>query len=412
MARIKPFQAVRPSTEQVQKTASLPYDVFNKEEARAYVAQHPGTFLSIDRAETLLAEEVSPYDEAVYQKAADEYKRWKAEGKYIKEEVPAFYIYEQTMEGRSQTGIVALASVDEYLNDTIKKHENTRLEKEMDRIHHVDSMNAQTGPIFLTYKTKTSIQTMIYEWKKKQPLYDFVSEEGVTQKVWIINEQSDIERIISEFQSVEALYIADGHHRAASAVKVCQMRRKAASKIDENAEYNGFLSVIFPDEELQIFDYNRVVKDLCGHTVSEFIESLWTDFTVDGPFVEQIKPDKKGEIGMYLVNRWYKLTMKPHLFSDDPIAGLDVSILQNAVLSKLLNIEDPKTDARIDFVGGIRGLDELERRCQKDCKVAFAMYPTSMDELFAVADAGLLMPPKSTWFEPKLLSGIFVHELS
>lgn len=412
MSKIKPFKAVRPCTNLASEIASLPYDVFNRAEAKQYVEEHPDAFLALDRPETFFPADEDMYADHVYERGAAEYHKAKEAGKFIKENTACYYIYELTMDGRSQTGIVALASVDEYISGSIKKHENTRSEKELDRIHHVDTFDAQTGPIFLAYKANTELSILLHELKKAEPLYDFVKEDGIAHKAWKIDEPETIAKITELFEGIENLYIADGHHRCASAVKVCKMRREAAGEVVEDAEYNGFLSVIFADEELEIFDYNRVVKDLSGRTEGEFMEALYQDFVVSDPSIDPIKPSKKGEVGMYLGNRWYLLTMKPEILSEDPVEGLDVSIMQKYVFDKLLSIMDPKTDERIDFVGGIRGLKELERRCEVDCKAAFAMYPTSMDELFRVADAGLLMPPKSTWFEPKLLSGLFIHELS
>jgi uncharacterized protein (DUF1015 family) len=328
---------------------------------------------------------------------------------------------------------VGCASVDEYVNGVIKKHENTRADKELDRIHHVDVCSAQTGPIFLAYrnneKIKQTIETAVQNAQKEQSadgaqnadgqlLYDFTSEDGIRHTVCRISNPADVEAIRQAFGALDSVYIADGHHRAASAVKVGLKRREEHPDYDGTEEFNYFLSVLFPDDELMIMDYNRVVKDLNGLSTKQFLDKMNSLFDVEkmeyakllADTAQEVKPSKKGEFSMYLEGSWYRCTMHPEDIPDDPVEGLDVSVLQNKLLAPVLGIGDPKTDKRIDFVGGIRGMKELERRCDTDCKVAFAMYPTSIAELFAVADAGLLMPPKSTWFEPKLRSGLFIHE--
>ena len=314
------------------------------------------------------------------------------------------------MDGRSQTGIVATASIDDYLNNTIKKHENTRADKELDRINHVDVMSAQTGPIFLAYRENKVITDEINKTKKNAPLFDFTSNDGIRHIVWVIDNKDSINTIKDAFAKIDALYIADGHHRCASACKVGLKRREQHPNYTGNEEFNFFLSVLFPDEQLMIMDYNRVVKDLNGLSSKEFLDKLANLFDIEEK-KETYKPEAKGTFGLYLDNKWYKLTAKKSILSNDPVDGLDVAILQNNVLDPILGIKDPKTDKRIDFVGGIRGLKELERRCATDMKIAFSMYPTSIKELFDVADAKLLMPPKSTWFEPKLRSGIFIHRI-
>jgi uncharacterized protein (DUF1015 family) len=315
------------------------------------------------------------------------------------------------MNGRAQSGIVGCASTDEYLSGVIKKHENTRADKELDRIRHVDVTSAQTGPIFLAYRNNDAARQTISNAVKKQegqPLYDFTAEDGIRHTVYRISDPADVAAIRSTFEAMNALYIADGHHRAASAVKVGCKRREEHPGYDGTEEFNYFLSVLFPDDELMIMDYNRVVKDLNGLSTEQFLSKMKELFDVE-PM--EGKPTKKGEFSMYLDGNWYRCNMRPEDIPNDPVEGLDVSVLQNKLLAPVLGIGDPKTDSRIDFVGGIRGMKELERRCATDCKVAFAMYPTSIAELFAVADAGLLMPPKSTWFEPKLRSGLFIHEI-
>ena len=412
MAKIAPFRAIRPAREQASTIAALPYDVYSRAEAYAKVQECPDTFLSIDRPETQFAPDVDMYSDMVYQKAHDMLQDWIAQGRFVREEKACYYVYELTMDGRSQTGIVACASIDDYANGVIKKHENTRADKEADRIRHVDTCSAQTGPIFLAYRAENDIAGVVAKAKTKQPLYDFVAEDGISHRCWIINDMMDMALIATTFDRMDSIYIADGHHRAASAVKVGFKRREeAGGAYDPAAQYNYFLSVLFPDNELAIYDYNRVVKDLNGMTPEELLTELESVVDVVETSEEPIRPAKKGQWTMLLEGTWYLCQVKRELLSDDPVEGLDVSLLQNLVLEPLFGIEDPKTDKRIDFVGGIRGLGELERRCSTDCSVAFAMYPTSIQELFAVADAGLLMPPKSTWFEPKLRSGLFIHEI-
>ncbi len=411
MAAIRPFQGIRPAGGKEAEIAALPYDVYNREEARKAVEGRPLSFLRIDRAETELPEDVDLYAPEVYQKAKTLLWDMVKRGDFIQDEAPCYYLYELTMNGRSQSGIVACASIDDYLNGVIKKHENTRREKEEDRVRHVDTCDAQTGPIFLAYRNREELRTLTAEVKKTEALFDFTSEDGIRHRGWKIGEAEKIQAISDAFQKMEALYIADGHHRAASAVRVGQKRREEHPGYTGKEEFNYFLSVIFPDDELMIMDYNRVVRDLNGLTEEEFLESVKKVFAVEElPAAEH--PKKKGQVALFLADRWYLLTLKPEFESSDPVEGLDVSILQNQILGPVLGIGDPKTDGRIDFVGGVRGLAELERRVHTDMKVAFAMYPTSIGELFAVADARLLMPPKSTWFEPKLRSGLFIHALN
>jgi len=412
MANIKPFNAVRPKNGLEAVISALPYDVYNRKEAKEEVCKNPRSFLKIDRAESQFPDDVDTYDEIVYLKAKEMYEEMLSDGEFIKDEKPGLYLYEETMNGRSQTGLVCTASVLDYQTGVIKKHENTRADKELDRIHHVDTLNAQTGPIFLAYRDRESLNTVFSEIKTLKPYFDFESMDGVRHKGWIISDSEIIERIVGEFKHIDSLYIADGHHRCASAAKVSMMRREAASIIDEEAEYNYFLSVIFPESELMIMDYNRVVYDLNNKSVSEFLAEISDHFYIREIPVTNEKPSEKGTIFMFLENKEFELKIHETLISNDPIEALDVSVLQNYLLEPVLGIKDPKTDKRIDFVGGIRGVEELRRRITVDGKVAFALYPTLMKELFNVADAGLLMPPKSTWFEPKLRSGLFIHELS
>lgn len=411
MAKIIPFKGIRPSKERAAKIAALPYDVYNRKEAKEVVAANPDSFLAIDRAETNFADTVDTYDEIVYQKAHDLLWQWVEEGRFVRDDKPCYYLYELTMDGRSQTGIVACASIDDYENEVIKKHENTRAEKEADRIHHVDSCNAQTGPIFLAYRNREEIDVLVEKIKSREALYDFVAEDDIRHRVFLVDDASEIALLENAFASMSEIYIADGHHRAASAVRVGQRRRAANPGYTGDEEFNYFLSVLFPDNQLMIMDYNRVVKDLNGWKAEELVREVKNRFNIIAASVNSIKPEKKGQFSMYLENQWYLCEIRSEDESADPVEGLDVSLLQNLLLDPVLGIKNPKTDERIDFVGGIRGLQELERRCATDCKVAFAMYPTDISELFAVADAGLLMPPKSTWFEPKLRSGLFIHEI-
>lgn len=413
MADIRPFRAFRPNNDIVEKKASLPYDVFNRKEAMEKVRQNPDSFLAIDRPETFFSPDQDMYDPIVYKKAHDELWKQIEDGTFIQDEKPCFYIYEQTMNGRTQTGIVALSSIDDYLNNVIKKHENTRQEKEEDRINHVYTCEAQTGPIFLCYRKHRLLSELIDRIRDvDEPVYEFVSEDNVKNRIFIVEDQEEIDTIARIFTTIDSVYIADGHHRCASAVKVgLRKRQELSGKVRGKLESDYFLSVLFADEDLMIMDYNRVVKDLNGLTCEEFLEKLSDKFEIQEAG-EALKPENKGEFGLYIEDKWYKLTAKKEILSLDPVEGLDVSILQNNVLSPILGIDDPKTDKRIDFVGGIRGLSELEKRCHEDMKIAFSMHPTSISELINVADAGLLMPPKSTWFEPKLLSGLFIHGIN
>ncbi len=410
MAHVIPFQAIRPAREFADRIAALPYDVYNRKEAKEVVMKNPLSFLKIDRAETQFDDCVNTYDDIVYERARDTYLSMKAEGKFIKDDACGYYLYELTMDGRSQTGIVGCASIDDYVSGTIKKHENTRADKEEDRIRHVDTMSAQTGPIFLAYHARPDLSDRIVKVKQTDAVNDFISEDGIRHRVWTVFDQDDVEFIRQTFAKMDAIYIADGHHRCASAVRVGQKRRKEHPGYSKKEDFNYFLSVLFADEELMIMDYNRVVKDLSGHSVEEtlaFLKTVGELTEQDGAF----RPKQKGQCGVYLADQWYSLTFFDRYLSDDPVKGLDVSILQEQVLTPFFEITDPRADQRIDFIGGIRGLQELERRVHTDAAIAFSMYPTQIRELFAVADAGKLMPPKSTWFEPKLRSGLFIHEI-
>ena len=385
MALYRAFQAFRPEKSKQALIPALPYDVMNSDEAKEMVKDNPYSFLHIDKAEIDLPKGTDIYSDEVYRKAKENLENLEKTGALIQDKKPCFYIYRQIMNGRSQTGIVGCASIDDYMNNVIKKHEHTLAKKEEDRIRHVDTCNANTGPIFLTYRKNDIISNTVKD---------------------IIN------TISTEFAKIDALYIADGHHRCASAVKVGQKRREEKPDYTGDEEFNFFLSVAFPDDELEIMDYNRVVKDLNGMSRKEFLSSLSHSFEVE-KVETQYKPTKRHTFGMLIENDWYKLSAKEQIIDEsDPVKRLDVSILQDNLLSPILDIDDPKTNDRIDFICGIRGLSELERRCKEDMKLAFAMYPTSIGDLMSIADANLIMPPKSTWFEPKLLSGIFIHHLS
>ena len=410
MAEVRPFAAYRPEKGLENEIAALPYDVYNRKEAREAVEGKKYTFLRIDRPETQFPEDYDMYSPEVYQKAREMLYGMISDGSYIHENKNVYYIYELIMDGRHQTGIVAASSIDDYLNGVIMKHENTRADKEEDRIRHVYTCNAQTGPIFLAYRNRQTITDVVNRIKKGEALYSFTSDDGITHNVWVIDKDEDIKTIRDEFAATDKIYIADGHHRAASAVKVGIKKREENPGYTGEEEFNFFLSVLFPDNELKILSYNRVVKDLNGLSEDEFFAKLSAVCDIT-EVSEMYQPEAKGIFGMFYNDKWYKLSVKDEKKSNDAVDGLDVSILQNEVLGPILGIGDPRVDKRIDFVGGIRGLKELEKRVHSDMKIAFSMYPTSIDELFKVADDKRLMPPKSTWFEPKLRSGIFIHTL-
>ena len=410
MATVKPFICIRPNEDVADKVAALPYDVYNRREACEAVAGNKLSFLNIDRAETQFDDSVDTYDMRVYAKAKELLEGMISDGTFITDSDSCYYIYELTMNGRVQTGLVACASIDDYQNNIIKKHENTRADKEADRINHVDICNAQTGPIFLAYRANEVIREIVNKTKNEKTLYDFTSEDDITHRVWKISKEEDVNAIYEAFCGINSIYIADGHHRAASAVKVGLKRREENPSYNGTEEFNYFLSVLFPDEELMIMPYNRVVRDLNGNTKEEFLEKVSKCFDIE-KVTDPYLPEVKGNIGMFLNGEWYRLAAKEEIKVSDPVAGLDVALLQNNILTPILGIGDPRVDKRIDFIGGIRGLEELERRCSLDMQIAFSMYPTSIEELFNVSDAGKLMPPKSTWFEPKLRSGLFIHKL-
>ncbi|MCR5452448.1 MAG: DUF1015 domain-containing protein [Lachnospiraceae bacterium] len=416
MAKIRAFRAYRPCKDMAAQIAALPYDVYNKEEAREYVSEHPDSFLAIDRPETTLDPDCDMYAKETYMHAAQMLQSQIADGKFIKEEEPCLYLYELTMNSRVQTGIVACVSVDDYDKGVVKKHENTLAAKEEDRVNHIDHTSMQTGPIFLAYRDNKALSDIVLETKRSDDLYDITSEDGIRHRVWKISEPAVMDAIIKEMDAIGNVYIADGHHRAASAVRVSHMRREAHPEGGKDEEYNYFLSVLFPAHELKILDYNRVVKDLNGFGAQEFLKELDKVAEKLDESDEAIRPTEKGQFSVALSGKWYLYSFKAEVRSEDAVEGLDVSILQKYVLTPILGIKDPRTDSRIAFVGGIRGLDILAEMATDedfagDEGVAFAMYPTSIDELLKVADESRLMPPKSTWFEPKLRSGIFLHEI-
>ncbi len=408
MADIRPFAAVRPAAEYASRTAALPYDVYHREEAAEAAAKDPLSFLNIDRPETQFEPGHDMYAPEVYRKAHDLLWKQISDGIYVQDREKCYYLYELTMNGRAQAGFVACASIDDYTGGVIRKHENTRAEKEEDRVRHVDACDAQTGPIFLAFRAREDLRKISADTRKKEPAFSFVSEDGIGHRGWVVSEPEEIEAIRNAFGQMKEIYIADGHHRAASAVRVGLERRRRNPRYTGEEAFNYFLSILFPDEELMIMDYNRVVKDLNGYTSGQFLEEVGTRFRVSS-LPDAAGPAGKGTFTMFLDGAWYLLEAGKEMIPDDPVEGLDVSVLQKQLLDPVLGIRDPKTDPRIDFVGGIRGLQELERRVNTDCKAAFAVYPVSIAELFAVADAGKLMPPKSTWFEPKLRSGLFIH---
>ena len=414
MPKVTPFQGIRPTPSLASHIAALPYDVYSRKEACEEVKKEPLSFLKIDRAETQFSDDISTYDPKVYQKACELLKEEIENGHFIKDEIFCYYIYELIMDGRSQTGIVACSDIDDYLSGIIKKHENTREEKEIDRINHVDITNAHTGPIFLAYRSRSEINRIVESCKETLPvLYDFTSKDNITHKAWCISDDATIKELENLFAQIPCTYIADGHHRCASAVKVGLKRRAEHPDYTGDEEFNRFLSVLFPDDQLAILPYDRVVKDLNGYSEEDFMKAVEAaGFHISCMKKEPVSPKEKGSFGMFLNGNWYLLKADESLLSSDPVEGLDVSVLQNHLLAPILGIGDPRIDKRIDFVGGIRGLAELEKRVSEDMKIAFSMYPTSIDELLDVADAGLLMPPKSTWFEPKLRSGLFIHSLS
>ncbi|MHB2148344.1 DUF1015 domain-containing protein [Calditrichota bacterium LG25] len=413
MAIIKPFKGLRPKKELAEKVASPPYDVLSSEEAREMAKDNPFSFLHINKPEIDLPPETNIYDEAVYQKGKENLDRFIKEGILVQDEKPMFYVYRQIMGDHSQIGLVAGASVEEYEKNLIKKHELTRADKEEDRVKHVNTLNAQTGPVFLTYKARPEIDALMNKIVQGEPEYDFTADDGIRHTFWLVDKDEDIQALQELFKQLDCLYVADGHHRSAAAMRVKQMRQAQNPNHTGDEEYNYFLTVIFPHNQMYIMDYNRVVKDLNGLSVDAFLKKVSEKFDVQKLGASAEKPRQKHEFVMYLNGEWYRLKARPGTFNEsDPVEQLDVSILMNNLLVPILGIGDPRKDKRIDFVGGIRGLEELKRRVDSgEMQVAFGLYPTSIEDLMAIADAGKIMPPKSTWFEPKLRSGLVIHLL-
>lgn len=414
MAKITPFKGLRPQKQLASQVATLPYDVVSVAEARLYRKQ-PNHFYHVTRSEIDLPENVDVYSTQVYEKAKENLDQLLQDKVLFQDDEPCYYIYQLIMNGRSQTGLICGSSIDDYHNGIIKKHEFTRPEKELDRINHIKATRAQTGVVFLAYKDQEDIQRIIEEWKQNhEPAYDFKAEDGVQHTLWVIDDYARVATITRLFANeVPATYIADGHHRAASAARVSQEMRDNGMSITGDESFNFFVTCIFPESQLEILDYNRVVKDLNGLSPAKFIEALKKDFDIT-PIgaTSPYKPKQPHEFGLYVDSNWYKLVAKEGTFTTDPIGILDVSILQNNVLSKVLGINDPRTDKRVDFVGGIRGLEELEKRVNSgEMAAAFSCYPVSIRQLFDIADSGNVMPPKSTWFEPKLRDGLVVYTI-
>jgi len=406
MINIQPFAALRPQTGLAAAVAARPYDVLNSQEAAEEAQGNPNSFLHVTKAEIDLPAGTDIHSQTVYDQAKDNLDAMTRKGVLFQEDKPCYYIYELVMNGRAQTGLVALSSVDDYNNDRSKKHEFTRPEKEKDRIDHMRTIRAQTGNVFLAYRDVTEIDALIADWKKAHsPIYDFTANDGIEHRIWVVDMRETVDQITKIFaEQVPATYIADGHHRAASAAKV-----SAALPDSEAAKY--FLTTLFPAGQLAILDYNRVVKDLNGHSEGELLNALEENFTITRE-AEAVRPGSLHEFGMYLNKNWYRLQAKPGTWTEDPIGVLDVSILSDKVLDKLLGVRDQRTDKRIDFVGGIRGLGELEKRVNSgEMAIAFSLYPVSIHQLFDIADSGSVMPPKSTWFEPKLRDGLLTHRI-
>ena len=406
MSNITPFASLRPEAQLAKQVASKPYDVLNSAEAKIEAQGNPTSFLHITKSEIGLADDIDIHAQLVYDKAKENLDAFISRNILFKESKPCYYIYQLIMNGRSQTGLVATSSIDDYENNLIKKHEFTRPEKEKDRIDHMRTIGAQTGNVFLAYKNVADLDTLIEDWKKdKNPVYDFTADDGIQHTIWIVNEETSIENITTIFsEQVPCTYIADGHHRAASAAKV-----KAVLGNDATEEANYFLTTLFPSNQLKIMDYNRVVKDLNGLNEADFLKKIEQKFDCE-KVSTAFSPKNLHEFGLYLNNQWYKLTSKENTFTTDPIGILDISILSNNILEPILGIANQRTDKRIDFVGGIRGLTELEKRVNSgEMTVAFSLYPVSLEQLFDIADSGNVMPPKSTWFEPKLRDGLLTH---
>jgi uncharacterized protein (DUF1015 family) len=410
MARVIPFRAVRPQRKYAGEVASFPYDVLDREEGRAIVRNNPRNFLRVEKSEIDVPDEIRDDDPRVFARARDNLRNFIGEGILFQEEKPCFYVYRQKAAGREQYGLVGCVSTAEYEAGLIKKHELTRVDKENERVNHIETAGAQTGLVFLLYRSREAIDRIIAAIMKAPPEYDFTTPDGVTHTAWVVCDDGTIDELKREFSKVECLYIADGHHRAASAATVARARRGRNPAHNGAEEYNNFVATLFSHEQLKILDYNRVVKDLQGMTGQEFLDRIGEKFTVTPGFTKR-SPSSAHQFGMYLQGTWYRLEAKPAIYEKaDLIGKLDVSILQDHLLESVLGIKDPRTDDRIKFVGGIRGMDELERMVdQQGYAVAFSLFPPGISELISIADAGMIMPPKSTWFEPKLRSGLFVH---
>lgn len=416
MKLIKPFRGLRPTRELAVKVASHPYDVLNREEALALAKDNPHSFLHINKPEIDVDASIGLHDQAVYDKGRENLDRFIEEGVLQQDNEEKLYVYKQIMGSHEQVGLVAVASVEAYEKNLIKKHEFTRPEKEDDRVAHMEALGAQVGPVFLTYKSDTEVDSLISEVTESSPEYEFDAEDGTHHVFWVIEDIALSANIEAAFGKIDALYVADGHHRSAAASRVKQQYQKRNENHSGEESYNFFLVVLFPHNQMQILDYNRVVKDLQGETPAQFLDKLRSNFDIQQSDRESVKPGSAKEFALYLDKQWYKLNANSSLVSSidesDPVKSLDVSILQDSIFTPLLDIVDQRTDKRVDFVGGIRGLKELEKRVDAgDWEAAFALYPTSIESLMAIADANEVMPPKSTWFEPKLKSGLVVHVL-
>ena len=413
MAVFRPFKAVRPLPEQAHLVASRPYDVLSSSEARREAEGNPLSFLRVIKPEIELPISIDPYSDEVYEKGAEVYNTFKKDDVLVQDSSQNFYIYRLTMEGRTQTGLVGCCHFEEYFEGKIKKHELTRVAKEEDRVKHVDTLNANAEPVFFSYRANQEIDSMLENLVLEKPVYDFVAADQIRHELWIIDNASLVSKLEKLFSDIPYLYVADGHHRTAAAARIGERRKKQNPDHTGDEEYNLFLAVLFSDQELEIFDYNRVIKDLNGLSPTEFIEKISGNFSLLQKSEKAIKPLRKGDFSVYLDKNWYLFSPLLREFENDPVKNLDVSYLSDYIFEPILGISDQRTDDRIDFVGGIRGLEELAKRVDSgDMAVAFALFPVSMDELLNVADEGKIMPPKSTWFEPKLRSGLFVHELS
>ena len=413
MAIIKPFKAVRPANEYVKMVAELPYDVMNREEAKKIAKGNKYSYLHIDRAEIDLDDKINEHDEQVYVKAKENLDKFKKENIFVKDKEDAIYIYREIVNDRAQIGIVACVAVDDNLNGVVKKHEYTKPDKELDRTNHIKYCNANTGTVLLTYKDNEEIdKIMDYYVYFMNPIYDFKTDDNVTHTDWKVEKERDINDLINEFKKVGNLYIADGHHRCAAAENIALEERRKNPNYTGEEEFNYYIAMISPDTNLKVMDYNRVVKDLNNLTEEEFLNKIKEKFILR-EVKENYKPDKKGHMGMFLNDKWYEIEFgKEYLDKKDVVETLDISILQQYILDEILGIKNPRTDKRIDFIGGIRGAKEIERRVKEDMKVGFLMYPTHINELISVADANEIMPAKSTWFEPKVRCGLFLHELN